>query len=250
MVKGTGRNNGSKGRLLAGWWKGTFGLIAVLGLLMGMMAAQVKSPGRERQEGRERLFEMQRQRSSNALFRSPSVPVISRSRQFSEELVWFKPILEPRSVAFSPDGQFLASPIMINSVGIFRVSDGSLVRTLTGHTDWVNSVSFSPDGSLIASGGVDGLALWRVGAPITNRPPSAPTLISPANNTTVSPTPTFKMKSEDPDGDNVRFEIEVTKGARGRLSLRVLFPVVQKRHSPSHQTKPYQKDNGVGKQKR
>jgi len=50
MMQGMGRSNGkrSKGRLLAGWWKRTFGLIAVLGLLMGMMAAQVKSPGRER----------------------------------------------------------------------------------------------------------------------------------------------------------------------------------------------------------
>jgi WD40 repeat protein/subtilase family serine protease len=38
-----------------------------------------------------------------------------------------------------------------------------LVRTLTGHTDWVRSVAFSPDGSLIASGSVDyTIKLWRV----------------------------------------------------------------------------------------
>jgi WD40 repeat protein/serine/threonine protein kinase len=41
--------------------------------------------------------------------------------------------------------------------------DGSPVRTLTGHTDWVLSVSFSPDGSLLASGSGDGtIKLWRV----------------------------------------------------------------------------------------
>jgi serine/threonine protein kinase len=48
-------------------------------------------------------------------------------------------------------------------VDLGRVSDGSLVRTLTGHTDGVFSVSFSPDGSLLASGsGDDTIKLWRV----------------------------------------------------------------------------------------
>jgi WD40 repeat protein len=170
MVQGTGRNNGSKGRLLAGWWKGSFGLIALLGLLMGMMMAQVKSPEQGRlldgRDERERLFErMQGGRSPNALFRSPTGSFTSRSRQFSEELVWFKPMgLNPDSIAFSPDGQFLASPIAGgNKIGIFRVSDGSLVRTLEGHISGVTSVTFSPDGSLIASGSWDNtIKIWRV----------------------------------------------------------------------------------------
>jgi WD40 repeat protein len=170
MMKGVGRNKvkGSKGRLLAGWWKGTFGLIAVLGLLMGIMVAQVKSPEQERllerRDRRERLLErMNGGRSPNALFRSPLGSFTPRSRQFSEELVWFKPVLDPISIAFSPDGQYLASPISHNRIGIFRVSDGYLIRTLTGHTDWVNSVTFSPDGSLIASGSGDTtIKIWRV----------------------------------------------------------------------------------------
>lgn len=50
MVQCMGRSkrSESKGRLLTGWWKGTFGLIALLGLLMGVMVAQVKPPERER----------------------------------------------------------------------------------------------------------------------------------------------------------------------------------------------------------
>ena len=260
MVQCMGRSkrSESKGRLLTGWWKGTFGLIALLGLLMGVMVAQVKPPERERllerRDGRERLFErMQGGRSPNTLFRFPTSSFTSRSRQFSEELVWFKPLLDPSEVVFSPDGQFLASPKRGGGIGIFRVSDGTLVRTLTGHTDsvysvtfspngnliasgsldstikiWrvtdgtlvrtltghtgeVLSVTFSPNGSLIASGGGDGLALWRVGAP-TNRPPSIPTLLSPDDGSTVSPTPTFKVKSEDPDGDDVKFVLELRKG--------------------------------------
>ncbi len=48
---------------------------------------------------------------------------------------------------------------------------------------------------------------------IVNQSPSPPTLIFPDENATVSSTPTLKVKSEDPDGDQVRFVIEVSKGS-------------------------------------
>jgi WD40 repeat protein len=127
------------------------------------------------------------------------------------------------SVSFSPDGNLIASGSYDNTIKIWRVSDGSLIRTLAGHADYVYSVAFSPDGSLIVSGGKDGLALWRVGTPI-NRPPSDPSLLFPANNATVSPTPTFKVKSVDPNGDNVKYVIEVTSGNDARTFETGFYP--------------------------
>ena len=47
---------------------------------------------------------------------------------------------------------------------------------------------------------------------IVNRVPNVPVLLEPADNAVTSPTPTFKLKSQDPDEDQVKFEIEVTKG--------------------------------------
>ena len=39
------------------------------------------------------------------------------------------------SVAFSPDGQALASGSVDNTVWLWRVADGTLLRTLEGHAN-------------------------------------------------------------------------------------------------------------------
>ncbi len=65
------------------------------------------------------------------------------------------------SVAWSPDGARLASGHGDGSVRVWNAADGSLLRTLEGHTDVVNSVAWSPDGARLASGGDDGAAfVW------------------------------------------------------------------------------------------
>ena len=46
-----------------------------------------------------------------------------------------------------------------------------------------------------------------------NQPPTVPELISPADNTVVSPTPTFTVKASDPEGGRVRIVIEVQDAA-------------------------------------
>lgn len=66
------------------------------------------------------------------------------------------------SVAFSPDGQFLASGAQDNTVRIWRVADGELLYTLA-HTRPVMSVDISPDGQLLASSTRDSsLNIWHM----------------------------------------------------------------------------------------
>jgi hypothetical protein len=67
------------------------------------------------------------------------------------------------SVAFSPDGETIASGSYDNSVKLWQVKSGKEIRSLNGHSSYVNSVAFSPDGETIASGSDDNsVKLWQV----------------------------------------------------------------------------------------
>jgi hypothetical protein len=80
-------------------------------------------------------------------------------------------------------------------------------------SDYARDVYVSGNYAYVANSG-EGLFILRfTGAQPVNHPPSIPVLLSPANNATVSPVPTFKLKSDDPDNDQVMFIMEVKQGS-------------------------------------
>jgi len=69
-----------------------------------------------------------------------------------------------RSIAFSPDGQHVASGSGDRTIRIWNVATGKTVAgPFNGHSSWVRSVAFSPDGQQVASGSQDcTIRVWNV----------------------------------------------------------------------------------------
>ena len=67
------------------------------------------------------------------------------------------------SVAFSHDGEILASASRDTTIILWDVADGSPMRILQDHTDAVNDVTFSGNGSEMASASDDGtIIVWSL----------------------------------------------------------------------------------------
>jgi len=68
-----------------------------------------------------------------------------------------------RSIAWSPDGKFLASGSYDNIIKLWDLSNGEQIRTFRGHTERVLSIDFSPNSKNLISGSKDKtIKLWKV----------------------------------------------------------------------------------------
>jgi WD40 repeat protein len=64
-------------------------------------------------------------------------------------------------VAFSPDGQRLATGGADQAVKIWDVTTGQEVLTLRGHTDWVQGIAYTPDGlHVVSASGDRTIRIW------------------------------------------------------------------------------------------
>jgi hypothetical protein len=79
-------------------------------------------------------------------------------------------INQARNVAFSPDGQRLASAAGDQTVKVWDAQTGQELLTCKGHDGRVNSVAFSSNGHRLASGAADGTVMIWDATPLPQKP--------------------------------------------------------------------------------
>lgn len=124
--------------------------------------------------------------------------------------------------------RFLAADALAvtDSEGVLRVYEipsGALIGQIQPLNGWIHSIDVSDDGQWVVLGGDEGVAMVRRTS-LFNRPPNAPELIAPADNTTLSRTPTFRLRAVDPDNNQVRVDVELDLNGQRTLLQSNLVP--------------------------
>jgi len=66
-------------------------------------------------------------------------------------------------IKFSPDGKYIAAIRNSESVVLLNSSDGSVIKTFSGHQPYLVSFAISPDGKLLVTGGDDKkIIIWEI----------------------------------------------------------------------------------------
>ena len=85
------------------------------------------------------------------------------SEEFASHVVQLDIKSRDLTCAFSPDRKRAVTGVVGNVVRLWDTETGDELATLRGHSGNVYSVEFSPDGTLLASGSLDGTArLWAI----------------------------------------------------------------------------------------
>lgn len=111
-----------------------------------------------------------------------------------------------RAKAFDPNGQEIKTPLVpnwqvIGGIGTIT-DDGTFTATAPGTGKIV--VIFTADKRFEAS-------ITVSQAPTPNQKPKKPSLIEPQNQAVVTGRPTFRFSASDPDGNRLRFKIEILR---------------------------------------
>jgi serine/threonine protein kinase len=114
------------------------------------------------------LAKDKRNRPSPTALVSRLLPASEAAPTFIPQRSRHRPVPAPAPPSARQGSQLVATGHMDGSILLWNLATAQLVRTLTGHTRGVNTVAFSPDGSLLASGSHD--CTVRVWNPVTGQP--------------------------------------------------------------------------------